>query len=63
MRVPAPLAMSLGAVRIAHIGLDRLIGYRLTYASGLHGPHVIGLSAEGRRIYGDCATGYDLYNA
>jgi len=35
-----PLAVSLGSIWIAHIGLDRLIGYGLKYASGFKATHL-----------------------
>jgi len=38
--VAAPLAVSIGGVWIAHIGLDRLIGYGLKYASGFQDTHL-----------------------
>jgi len=37
---PAPLAVSIGGVWIAHIGLDRLIGYGLKYAGGFKETHL-----------------------
>lgn len=36
----APLAVSIGAVWLAHIGLDRLIGYGLKYPSGFKETHL-----------------------
>lgn len=37
---PAPLAVSIGGIWIAHIGLDRLVGYGLKYASGFKETHL-----------------------
>ncbi len=36
----APLAVSIGGIWLAHIGLDRLIGYGLKYASGFRDTHL-----------------------
>ena len=37
---PASLAVAIGAVWLAHIGLDRLIGYGLKYPSGFQETHL-----------------------
>src|SRR5258708_33866301 len=36
----SPLTMSLGAIWLAHIGADRLLGYGLKYATGFAHPHL-----------------------
>lgn len=38
--MPTPLAVSIAGIWLAHIGLDRLVGYGLKYASGFKATHL-----------------------
>ena len=36
----SPIALALGLIWIAHIGMDRMLGYGLKYASGFADTHL-----------------------
>ncbi len=36
----SPIALGLGLIWIAHIGMDRMFGYGLKYATGFHDTHL-----------------------
>ena len=36
----SPIALALGLIWIAHIGIDRMLGYGLKYASGFADTHL-----------------------
>jgi hypothetical protein len=36
----SPIASALGLILVAHIGMDRMLGYGLKYASGFHDTHL-----------------------
>ena len=38
--VASPFALALGLILIAHIGMDRMLGYGLKYASGFRDAHL-----------------------
>lgn len=50
--VQAPLAVALAAIWLAHIGLDRLLGFGLKYETGFADTHLgrLGASAEAARL-------------
>ena len=48
----SPALLALGAVWLAHIGLDRALGYGLKHPDGFHHTH-LGLIGRGRRARRD----------
>jgi len=55
MQLPAPLAAQLTAIWLAHIGIDRVVGYGLKYSAGFGFTHLgrIGPAARLRDQQGD----------
>ncbi len=44
----SPLTMSLGAIWLAHVGLDRMLGYGLKYATGFRDTHLGFIGQRGK---------------